>query len=165
MGSFSWHGVGPLVKIEGNIDKFSYLDILKNILESYIYNVMPVSWIFLQKYLYTSKSDVKLAYTRKNFTSRLASAKSRSKPDRGTCGMIKERLGKENLKISTSLGQEEWNSIPLHRCHRLIETCHADVKRWLTITVIPQSINQVIIICFTDLLQCTKYMSKSIWTL
>ena len=28
-GAFSWHGVGPLVKINGKMDKFQYLDILK----------------------------------------------------------------------------------------------------------------------------------------
>lgn len=47
-GAFSWHGIGPLVKINGKMDKFQYLDILKNHMETYAFDSMPIKWKFMQ---------------------------------------------------------------------------------------------------------------------
>ena len=47
-GAFSWHGVGPLVKINGKMDKFQYLDILKNHMEPFAFDSMPIKWKFMQ---------------------------------------------------------------------------------------------------------------------
>lgn len=46
-GSFSWHGVGPIVKINAKMDRYQYLDILKNKMEPYAFEHMPVSFIFM----------------------------------------------------------------------------------------------------------------------
>ena len=47
-GAFSWHGVGPLVKINGKMDKFQYLDILKNHMEPFAFDSMPIKWKLMQ---------------------------------------------------------------------------------------------------------------------
>ena len=47
-GAFSWHGVGPIVKINGKMDRYQYLDILENQMEPYAFGNMPVSFTFMQ---------------------------------------------------------------------------------------------------------------------
>lgn len=46
-GSMSWRGVGPIVRIEGRMDQHVYKDILRNTMEPYTFNNMPVSWTFM----------------------------------------------------------------------------------------------------------------------
>ena len=46
-GSFSWYGVGPLGRKDGNMDKFSYLHPLRNTMKLHTFQFMPVNWIFL----------------------------------------------------------------------------------------------------------------------
>lgn len=46
-GSFSWHGVGPIVKINEKMDGHQYLDILKNKMEPYAFEQMSVSFTFM----------------------------------------------------------------------------------------------------------------------
>lgn len=46
-GAFSWHGVGPIFRINGIRDRFQYLDILKNTMEPYAYENMLVKWTYM----------------------------------------------------------------------------------------------------------------------
>lgn len=45
-GCFSGHGVGPIKKIEGNMDKFQYKNILENTMLPYADDHLPVIWTF-----------------------------------------------------------------------------------------------------------------------
>lgn len=45
-GCFSAFGIGPLHKIEGKMDRFMYRDILRNVLEPYTDDFMPLNFIF-----------------------------------------------------------------------------------------------------------------------
>ena len=47
-GAFSWHGVGLLVKINGKMEKFQYLDSLKDHMEPFAFDSMPIKWKFMQ---------------------------------------------------------------------------------------------------------------------
>lgn len=47
-GCFSRYGVGPLVRIEGTMDRFMYADILKKQMLPYAKENMPPSWYFQQ---------------------------------------------------------------------------------------------------------------------
>lgn len=46
-GAFSWHGVCPIFRINGIMDRFQYLDILKNKMEPYAFENMPAKWTFM----------------------------------------------------------------------------------------------------------------------
>lgn len=45
-GTFSYGGVGPLVEIEGVMDRFVYKDILDKQMLPYVKDNMPHGWIF-----------------------------------------------------------------------------------------------------------------------
>ena len=45
-GCFSAYGMGPLHRIEGIMDKYMYKDILKNIMEPYAYEYLPIKYTF-----------------------------------------------------------------------------------------------------------------------
>jgi len=47
-GGFSWYGVGPIVRIDGIMDRFQYLDILKKKMEEFLFKNMTIKWIFQQ---------------------------------------------------------------------------------------------------------------------
>lgn len=67
---FSWYGVGPIMRINGIMDKFVYREILKNVLEPYIFENMPITCVFqhdndpkhtkkhLQEYLKSTETTV-----------------------------------------------------------------------------------------------------------
>ena len=45
-GCFTYYGVGPLIRIEGNMDKYQYLDILKNNLDKVIADQGITEYVF-----------------------------------------------------------------------------------------------------------------------
>lgn len=45
-GCFSYYGMGPIHKISGTMDRFKYLDILKNVMMPYAEWEMPLKFIF-----------------------------------------------------------------------------------------------------------------------
>lgn len=47
-GCFSYHGVGPIFWIKGNLDQHMYVDILQNTMLPYVEENMPLNWIFMQ---------------------------------------------------------------------------------------------------------------------
>lgn len=47
-GCFSAHGVGPIHKVEGIMDRFQYKDILEDVMLPYAEDEMPLAWIFQQ---------------------------------------------------------------------------------------------------------------------
>ena len=44
---FSWYSVGPLVRIPGLMDRFIYLDILKNNMEPYAFENLRITYQFM----------------------------------------------------------------------------------------------------------------------
>ena len=47
-GAFSWHGVGPIIKIDGIMDQFKYKGILENHMLPFAEDHLPLTWIFMQ---------------------------------------------------------------------------------------------------------------------
>lgn len=46
-GAMSWHGVGPLVKVEGRMDQNQHKNILEEHLENYTDENLPITWKFM----------------------------------------------------------------------------------------------------------------------
>lgn len=46
-GCMSWHGVGPIVKIDGILDQYKYKDILKHTMEPYSGEFLPITWKYM----------------------------------------------------------------------------------------------------------------------
>jgi transposase len=47
-GAFSRNGTGPIHRIDGIMDRFVYLQILRDILEPYAEDFLPLNWVFQQ---------------------------------------------------------------------------------------------------------------------
>lgn len=126
-GSFSWRGVGPLVKIEGTMDKFVYLDILKNKMEPYSFESLPVNWIFMHdndpKH---TAAVVKTWLSQEKIPLLDWPAQSPDlNPIENLWNDVKTIVGQKKIKNLDELWegvQEAWNSIPLDRCQKLIES-------------------------------------------
>lgn len=48
LGASAWHGVGPIMRINGKTDNYQYLSILKNEIKSFVFNSMPLNWTLMQ---------------------------------------------------------------------------------------------------------------------
>lgn len=117
MGVLFWtgHGVGPVKLIEGNMDQFQYKDILEETMLPYAEDVLPVIWTFQHD------NDPKhTARTVKEFLR----SQSVSVLENIWCEVKKRVSNRQcgNLRELYDIFLEEWNSIPLAKCQKLIES-------------------------------------------
>lgn len=126
-GSFSWHGVGPIVKINGKMDRYQYLDILKNQMEPYAFENMPVSFTFMHDNdpKHTSKL-VKEWFSQENIPVLSWPAQSPDlNPIENLWNDVKCAIAKQKYKNLDDLWtgiQNSWYSIPKERCQNLIQS-------------------------------------------
>lgn len=126
-GSMSAKGTGPIHRITGIMDRYVYLNIVKNILLPFAEEYMPEEWI------YQADNDpkhsariVKTFLSDNNINVMKWPAQS---PDLNLIEMlwidvdkhVKEQKPK-NIEELYTIIQEAWNSIPASRCARLIES-------------------------------------------
>lgn len=123
-GAFSWHGVGPLHLIEGNMDRFQYRDILQNVMLPYANEKMPVEWVFQQDNdpKHTSKL-VKDWFQGNNVTILKWPAQS---PDLNSIenlwGEVKRGLTGQNFQNPFQAVQHIWGSLSNEYLKKLIES-------------------------------------------
>lgn len=80
-GCFSSKGVGPLFRIEGNMDRFAYREILDTQMLPYAKRNMPRNWMFQQDNDSKHGSQyVKEYFKKENIKVRVAKSKPRPKP-------------------------------------------------------------------------------------
>lgn len=136
-GAFSWHGVGPIVKIVDKMDRFQYLSILKNTMEPFAYENMPVKWTFMQDNDPKHSSNVvKDWFLQEKIKVLDWPAQSPDlNPIENLWNDVKTKVSQKNYKNSTELWtgiQEAWYSIPKERCQKLVESmnrrCEAVIK-------------------------------------
>lgn len=131
-GSFSWYGVGPIVKINGKMDPYQYLDILKNKMEPYVFEYMPISFIFMQDNdpKHTSKL-VKDWFSKECIPVLDWPAQSPDlNPIENLWNDVKCAIAIQKFKNLDDLWtgiQNAWYSIPKERCRNLISSMP---RRW-----------------------------------
>ncbi|CAK9819099.1 Transposable element Tcb1 transposase [Anthophora quadrimaculata] len=126
-GSMSMNGTGPIRRITGIMDRFVYLDIVKNVLLPFAKDKMPNDWI------YQADNDPKhTARVVKEFLEKeklnIMKWPAQS-PDLNPIEMlwidvdheIKRRKPK-NIQDLFEMIEEAWKSIPVDRCIRLINS-------------------------------------------
>lgn len=126
-GAFSWHGVGPIVKIVNKMDRFQYLDILKNNMEPFAFENMPITWTFMQdndpKH---SSKIVKEWFLNEQIKVLDWPAQSPDlNPIENLWSDVKNEIAQHNYKNAEELWkgiQNAWYSIPKERCQRLVES-------------------------------------------
>lgn len=126
-GSFSWYGVGPIVKINGKMDRHQYLNILQNEMEPYAFEHMPISFTFMQDNdpKHTSKI-VKDWFAEERIPILDWPAQSPDlNPIENLWNELKRKIAQKKHKNLDDLWteiQNEWYSIPKERCQNLIKS-------------------------------------------
>lgn len=126
-GTFSWYGVGPIVKIEGKMDKFQYLSILKNYMEPFAFENMPTTWTFMQDNHPKHSSKVVKDWFLKENTKVLdwPAQSPELNPIENLWNVVKNEISQRNFKNAEELWmgiQDAWYAIPIDRCQRLVES-------------------------------------------
>lgn len=126
-GAFSWHGVGPIIRIAGRMDQHVYKEILENVMEPYSFENMPVTYIFQHDNDPKPTSRLVKQWLRdQNIAVMDWPAQSPDlNPIENLWADVKRGLKDRKAKNSVELFQnieEIWRNIPLSRCRSLVES-------------------------------------------
>lgn len=125
--AFSWHGVGPIHRINGIMTKEMYKDILENVMSPYADDNMPLHWIFQHD------NDPKhTAAVVRNWLDREKIAvldwpaqSPDLNPIENLWKYVKDRVyakkptNKNELWLAV---KDAWESVPISLCRRLVES-------------------------------------------
>lgn len=126
-GAMSWHGVGPLVRINGRMDKFQYKDILENHMEPYTFSHMPINHTFMHDNDPKHSSKLVKEWLSVNQINVLdwPPQSPDLNPIENLWYDVELAIKGQTFPNFDSLWlavQRAWQNIPIHRCQRLIES-------------------------------------------
>lgn len=137
-GCFSWNGVGPIHRIEGNMDAVKYVEILQNVMLPYAEENLPVIWKFQQDNDPKHTSRVAKKFFEDNSVTVLdwASSSADLNPIEHLWNDVKNALSTQNISNLDQLfekAKSAWESISVERCRSLIMSmqrrCAAVIKQ------------------------------------
>lgn len=136
-GYFSRNGVGPLVQIEGNMDRFMYENILKMHMLPYAKENMPPEWYFQHDNdpKHKSKHIIDFMKRKKVRVLEWPSQSSDLNPIEHLWEELDRRVRCRNYSNKQALFhalQKEWEKIPFERIQKLVDSmparCAAVIK-------------------------------------
>lgn len=136
-GCFSGHGIGPIHKINGIMDRFVYKDILKDVMLTHAEENMPLKWTFQQDNdpKHTSKVVKEWFDVEKIEVMKWPAQSPDLNPIENLWEIVDRRIRRENCKNNDSLfiqADKAWKCIPQSILDNLIESmprrCAAVIK-------------------------------------
>lgn len=136
-GCFSYHGVGPIFWIKGNMDQHIYRDILQNTMLPHADENMPLNWIFMQDNDPKHTSKLVQNWLQSNRIQILdwPAQSPDLNPIENLWTDIKKEVFKKKPKKTEELWEvvrTAWNGIPQQRCANLVDSmqrrCIAVIK-------------------------------------
>lgn len=136
-GCFSRYGVGPLIRIEGNMDRFMYENILKMQMLPYAKENMPPEWYFQHDNDPKHKSSYVTEFMKREKVKVLEwpSQSADLNPIEHLWEELDRRVRCRNYSNKEDLFQalqKEWKNIPLDRIQKLVDSmpnrCEAVIK-------------------------------------
>lgn len=135
---FSWNGVGPIHRIQGNMDSKQYVDILKKVMLPWAEENLPLIWQFQQDNdpKHTSKMTKKFFEDQSIRVLEWASSSADLNPIEHLWTDVKKPVGAMQITNMDQLFDEvkkAWEAIPVERCRALIQSmsrrCAAVIKQ------------------------------------
>lgn len=136
-GCFSWYGVGPIYWIKDTMTKEIYLEILKNVMLPYAEDNMPLIWTYQHDNDPKHSARVVKEWFEENRVTVLPwpSQSPDLNPIEHLWGDLKKTIGNRKSSNKQQLWEAvklSWESIPVERCRKLIESmprrCEAVLK-------------------------------------
>jgi hypothetical protein len=126
-GCFSYHGVGPIHRIEGLMDAVGYVEILQNIMLPYAEEEMPLKWIFQQDNDPKHTSRRAKAWFRDNNVDVMdwPAQSPDLNPIENLWGDIKKAVFEAkptNAEQQWAVVRRAWSEIPVIRCQKLVDS-------------------------------------------
>lgn len=126
-GSFSYHGVGPIYRINGVMDQHVYVDILQGTMLPYAEEEMPIRWVFQQDNDPKHTSKKAKEWFRVNNISVLdwPPQSPDLNPIENLWADVKKMVAASKPTNNNQLWitvETAWKSIPLERCQALVDS-------------------------------------------
>lgn len=125
--AFSWHGVGPIAKIDGRMDRYLYKRILEQHMEPFAEENLPLRWTFMHDNdpKHTSKFVKQWLLDQHIDVLPWPPQSPDLNPIENLWNDVEEHIRMKkpkNLRELWDATQEGWNAIPIGRCQRLVES-------------------------------------------
>lgn len=126
-GCFSSKGVGPICRINGVMDQHKYLEIMREVMEPYTDEVMPINWIYQQDNdpKHTAKTVKQWFRTNGINVMDWPSCSPDLNPIENLWAIVKRDIAKENFTNLDNLYEgikKSLYSIPVEKCINIIQT-------------------------------------------